>query len=119
MLPETNDAAYLADILNAIRLILEYTKGKTEAEYRAESMLRDAVERRLEIVGEAARRLSENFCIAHPEIPWRKIKGSRNIIAHDYDGVDHAIVWRIVQEHLPILKSQLEQLLPPEPKNTE
>jgi uncharacterized protein with HEPN domain len=73
------------------------------------------VERNIEIIGEAARRLSDDFRNQHPEIPWRVIMATRHILAHDYDAVDNDIVWRILTDHLPPLIKQLHALLPPPP----
>jgi uncharacterized protein with HEPN domain len=78
-------------------------------------LLRHAVERNIEIIGEAARRLTDDFRNQHPDIAWRAIMATQNILAHEYDGVDNDIVWRIITDHLPVLIRQLRILLPPPP----
>jgi uncharacterized protein with HEPN domain len=115
MQPEQRDIALLWDILGAARRATEFVQGKTFPDYEANPLLQYAVERALEIVGEAASRLSEDFRKGHPEIPWHKIKGQRNILIHEYGEIDHALVWSVVSEHLPILVGQIEALLPRQP----
>ncbi len=78
-------------------------------------MLRDAVERRVEIMGEAARGVSKSLQEAHPEIPWRKIMGTRHILAHEYGEVDQNIMWRIATQHIPEALDHLRKLVPPPP----
>jgi len=73
----------------------------------------------LEIIGEAARRLSDEFRAAHPGIPWRKVIGLRNVLAHRYDEVDDVEVWRLAREEIPPLVQQLEAVLPPAPPDPE
>jgi uncharacterized protein with HEPN domain len=70
------------------------------------------MERELEIIGEAARRISESFRQAHPEIPWREIIGQRNILAHDYGDVDAELIWKAVTQDLPQLIGYLDSLVP-------
>ena len=107
--------ASLADMLSAAETALEHVAGKSRDDYENQRLLRDAVERRIEIIGEAARRMTDEFRAAHPEIPWRVIMATRHILAHDYDEVDNDIVWRILTDHLPVLIRQLRALLPPPP----
>lgn len=101
MAGEKGDAAYLQDMLVAGEAVVRYVKGRTREEFVASDLLRDAVERRVEIFGEAARWVSGAAKTAHPEIPWRKIMGTRHILAHDYGEVDENILWRIATEHIP------------------
>ncbi len=74
-----------------------------------------AVERKLEILGEAARRLSSGFRDEHPEIPWKEMVGLRNVISHQYDKVSYAVIYRITRERIPELITLLEPLIPPLP----
>ena len=78
-------------------------------------MLRGAVERHIEIIGEAANRVSRGFRAAHPEIPWRQIIAQRNVLTHEYGDIDDALIWRVVTTRIPELMSQLERLMPPLP----
>jgi uncharacterized protein with HEPN domain len=115
MRPDRGDPAYLQDMLDAGEAIVRYVAGKSREDYDSNEMLRDAVERRIEIFGEAARRLSSPLMAAHPEIPWRKIMGTRHILAHDYDTVDPDMVWRIATQHIPEALVQIRPLIPPPP----
>lgn len=83
--------------------------------YLADENLRLAVERRIEIIGEAARRISEGFKLAHPEVPWRQIIGQRNVLIHDYDEIEHERIWNLAARDIPVLIAHLEPLLPPLP----
>ena len=78
-----SDAAYIQDMLDAGETILRHMLGKSRLDYDAQEILRDAIERKVEIFGEAARRVSQTTQDAHPEIPWRKITATRHILAHD------------------------------------
>lgn len=69
-----DDRVYLWDMLNASRAVVEFTRGRTLTEYESDLLLRSAVERQIEIIGEAARRVSSEFQATHPEIPWRPIQ---------------------------------------------
>ena len=84
MQPEDRDAAYLWDMLDAARIIEEFTTDVRFDQYVGDRKLQLAVERALEIIGEAARRVSENFKSDHPEIPWHGIIAQRNVLAHEY-----------------------------------
>ena len=115
LLPEGRDAAYLWDMLDAARRIQRYTVGLTLDEYLKSDMVQSAVERCFEVLGEAARRVSDPFKQAHPEIPWQKIVAQRNVFAHEYDEIIPALVWKTVRTHVPGLIAQLEPLIPPAP----
>ena len=78
------DPAWVLDMLQAASKALEYAHGLTEDQYRASSRDQDAIIRQLTIVGEAAKRVSPEFRAEHPEIPWRKIAGFRDVLVHDY-----------------------------------
>jgi len=106
-----DDAVYLHHILSAIERIETYSKGVSFQEFQQRYLLQDGVVRQLEIVGEAARNLSADFCINYPEVPWSQIIGLRNRIAHAYFDIDLGIVWEIVQEDLAPLKEQVKLIL--------
>ena len=112
---EKNDAAYLQDMVNAGEAVERYVTGKSRTDYDRDEILQDALMRRIEIFGEAARRLSSALLANHPEIPWRKIMGTRHVLAHDYDEIDLDIVWRIATEHIPESLAHLRKLVPPPP----
>jgi uncharacterized protein with HEPN domain len=95
------------DIWEAIEKIQRYVAGLDHDPFIKDDKTIDSVVRNLEIIGEAANRLPENFRAQHPEIEWRKIIGLRNRIVHDYFNIDVEIVWEIIQKDLPNLKSKL------------
>jgi len=114
-----DDAAYLLDMLEAARAVGRFIASKNQSDYQADELLRSAVERKVEVIGEAARRLSRAFTDGNPTVPWRQIMGTRHVLAHDYDTVDHFIVWRIATVYVPQLITQIEPLLPPPPADPD
>ena len=110
MRPEGRDRACLWDMLAAAREAQEHVQGLTFEQYIIDLKARRAIERTLEIIGEAASKVSEAFYIAHPEIDWRRIKGLRNIISHEYDKVRHDLLWAVVKTDLPVLIARLETI---------
>lgn len=112
MRPEERDLAYLWDMLQAARDIVSFVDGKTFKKFEKDKLTRFAVERQLLVIGEAANHLSESFQKAHPTIPWKKIIGLRNILAHDYGEILTERVWFTALNHIPELISQIEPLIP-------
>jgi len=106
-MPKRDVALLLEDVLAAIGKIERYTAGLGREGFLADEKTIDAVVRNLEIIGEAARQVPDDFAAAHPEVPWARIAGLRNRIVHDYFGLDLEIIWQILQVDLPQLKSQL------------
>lgn len=102
----------LADILAAAAAIDQFVQGKSRADYDDDLMLRSAVERQLEILGEAVRRLEVLDPMLVKQISeHRRIIAFRNIIAHGYDGLDNDIVWQAVLEKVPVLADETRRLL--------
>jgi uncharacterized protein with HEPN domain len=116
-MPLDRDIASLFDMWEAAGAIAEFCRGKTYAEYLASRLLRSAVERQIEIIGEAARRVSAEFKKNHPEIPWQPVMVQRHIIAHNYDVDRDEKNWRVVTIHAPNLMALLQPLLPPPPSD--
>lgn len=112
---EKRDVSYLWDMLDAGRHAVGFVQGKTFEDYRSDRMLRMAVERCVEIVGEAARRVTREFRDQHPEIPWQPITAQRHVLAHDYDDIQDELIWRVATVHLPKLVEQLRPLVPEPP----
>jgi uncharacterized protein with HEPN domain len=86
MPPDQDDNASLWDMLTAAKAVVGFVQGRTLDEYVTDLMLRSAVERQIEIIGEAARRISKELQDAHPEIPWRPIQAQRHVLAHESGG---------------------------------
>jgi len=113
MEPEERDLAYLWDMREAAHDVIEFIKGATFDRFSKNKLLRYAVERRIEVIGEAARHISEPFKMKHPEIPWRRIIGQRNILAHEYGEILLERVWRTAKESIPELAELLDKMIPP------
>jgi uncharacterized protein with HEPN domain len=104
---------YLQHILEAIGNIQDYTAGMNMAEFLADRKSCDAVIRNLEVIGEACNNITKNhpdFAAQHAEVPWGFAYEMRNALAHGYFTVDLAIVWRTIQDDLPVLKSKVTAL---------
>lgn len=111
MRPEDADRSYLLDMHKHAKGAIEALRGKTLAAYSADENLRLATERRIEIIGEAARRVSDSLKQSHPEIPWRQIISQRHVLAHEYGEIEDELIWGVGAKHLPQLIKQLEVLL--------
>lgn len=104
------DKVYLLDILEAAKLAAGYVSRKSLEQFLEDTQCQDAVIRRLEVIGEAARRISSETKAALPHLPWDAMTGMRNIMIHEYDDVDLGIVWETVQKDLPRLVVELQKL---------
>ncbi|MCA9930464.1 MAG: DUF86 domain-containing protein [Anaerolineales bacterium] len=108
---QLRDQSYLLDILQAAKLIQEFTAGVGKDAFDSDLKTQSAVIRQLEIIGEATKRLSGEIRNQHDDIPWRQMAGMRNILIHAYDHVDIAQVWTVVQHSIPDLIIKIENLL--------
>ncbi|MGI6207010.1 MAG: DUF86 domain-containing protein [Anaerolineae bacterium] len=108
------ETAYLLDILQSALLVQEFVQGLDERGFRADQLRQDAVIRRIEVIGEATRRISPEFRAAHPGIPWPEMAGMRSRLIHEYDRVDLVEVWKVVQEDIPRLIAMITPLVPPD-----
>lgn len=106
-----SDLELLRHIQDEVAFILQHTAGKKKEEVMEDAVLCRAVVRSLEIMGEASRKIDNNFKEQHPEIEWRKMAGTRDRLIHDYFGVDYDIVWDIIETKLPVLQQNLSNLL--------
>ena len=100
---------FIDHILSAISDIEGYVTGKDEKSFGKDKMLQDAVIRKVEIIGEAARNLSEEFKSKKADVEWRDIMDMRNKLIHEYFGVDLETVWLVVKKDLPSLKEKLQK----------
>ena len=114
MQPNETDAGYLWDMIEAARAIQRFVASLRPEQYLGDEITQAAVERKIEILGEAARKVSEPFRQAHPEIPWARIAAQRHVLAHDYGRIEHHRIWEVATVHLPALLAQLQRLLPPD-----
>jgi uncharacterized protein with HEPN domain len=105
-----DDRVYLLHILERIRRIEEDTVGGRES-FLSSHTLQDAVLRNLQTMAESTQRLSEALQASHPEIEWRRIAAFRNVLVHDYLGIDIERVWEIIQRDVPELKRTVTEIL--------
>ena len=104
------DQLYLRHILNAIEKIKKYSSVGYD-DFMEHSHWQDAVIRQLEIVGEATKRISMDLRDHHSEVPWRRIAGLRDVLIHDYMGVDLEAVWQITQKEIPELEKYVQTII--------
>ena len=112
----SRDRQYLLDILLNAEDALTFIQGASFDDLRTNTMLRKAVLHSLAILGEAAGRIGEASEAEVPDLPWRRMKNLRNVIVHDYEGVNLPIIWKIVTVELPIVVAVLNPLFPERPK---
>jgi len=101
---------YIQDILESIEAIEEYVQFTTEEQFYRNRQVQDAVLRRLEIIGEAVKKLDEDFKNRYPEIPWKKIAGLRDVLIHEYFGVSLKRIWRVIKIDLVDLKFKISRI---------
>lgn len=110
----SRDDTYLVDILESAKLAIDYVAGKSWDQFYEDVQCQDAVLRRIEIIGEAARHISPQTQKKYPQIPWRDLTVLRNLVIHQYDAVDINQVWDTTQKKLPSLVEELSRIVPPE-----
>jgi uncharacterized protein with HEPN domain len=106
-----NAAVYLSHILECIDLVETYIAGMGPGEFEEQQQVQDAVLRRIEIIGEAVKNLSEDLRRDNPQVPWRQIAGTRDKVIHDYLGVDVELIWNVARTLLPELRTQVRIIL--------
>jgi uncharacterized protein with HEPN domain len=113
---DDRDAAHLWDMVEACREVQRFLAGKGYQDLLTDRMMRLSVERDLEIIGEAANRVSSELQAQHPEIPWARIVAQRNVISHEYGDIKLEWIWGVATERVPELIALLEPLIPPAPE---
>ena len=102
---------YIDDILDSIEAIKNYTAGLTKEDFFNSTEKQDAVYRRLEVIGEAANRLPDEFRNQYPQVPWQNIVGMRNVLIHEYNSIDLDRVWATIQKDIDKLEEYLKSIL--------
>jgi uncharacterized protein with HEPN domain len=105
-----DDRERLLDIIEAIENVQKYASRGGDA-FRSEELIQTWILHHIQILGEAAARISDEFQERHPDIPWFKIIGMRNILVHDYFGIDVEAVWSVDENDIPVLYDQIKRLL--------
>lgn len=111
MREQLRDRERLEHILAAIERIVRYTSNKSFDDLVSDDMMYYAVVKNIEIIGEAANMITDAFQILHPETPWKKVKGMRNYIVHEYFQVDDIVVWEVATKDLIVLKNQITKYI--------
>ena len=110
MLPD-RDRVFVGQMIEAAQAALDFTEGRTKDALLSDRFVAFAVVRAIQLVGQAARNVSEGVQATSPDIPWRQMIGMRNVVVHDYADVDLALVWKTVRDDLPSLVRRLRALL--------
>ena len=103
--------ASLEDILDAIAGIEAAVEGKSFETFSSDWLLRHGVQRGIEIISEASRRLPDDLIAGYPNIPWREIRGVGNVLRHEYHSISDRVIWNVVREHLTPLRACVETML--------
>jgi uncharacterized protein with HEPN domain len=98
---------FIGHILECIELVEKYLKGKTKNNFLKSKQLQDSVIRRIEIIGEAVKNIPGSVKNDYPKIPWKEIAGMRDMLVHEYFGVDLELTWAVVKENIPELKKNI------------
>ena len=101
---------YIEDILDSITKIEQYTKSVNEQEFLTNTQLQDAVLRRLEIMGEAVKNIPQSFRDKYPHIPWKKIAGLRDVLIHEYFGVNMRRAWKVAKQDIFVLSDEIQKV---------
>ena len=106
-----HESLYLTDILEAEDHIAEFIKGTDFKAFQQSEMLRSAVVQKLDVIGEAAARISTELKTRHPQVPWPQIVAFRDMLIHAYFGIDWEVVWRAAMNRFPVLREQAARIL--------
>lgn len=115
----SHDPPLLLDMLLAARRVIAFAAKTSSTEFLTDEFAQSAIHYQIQVIGEAAYKVSKVFRDQHPEIAWEPICGLRHRLVHDYGGIEPAVIWKIVEQHVPELIRLLEPLAPPlEPGGT-
>lgn len=109
-MPKDN-ITYLEHILERSMKIIQFTQGMSESDFLNDEKTQSAVIRELEVIGEASKKISDNYKNNHNEIPWKLMAGMRDVLIHDYEGVDVFTIWDTIQNDVPVLIDQIQKIL--------
>jgi uncharacterized protein with HEPN domain len=106
------DKSSLIDILNACQSIGRFIENKTKLDFYDDEMMQEAVMRKIEIIGEASNRVSDEIKNRFTDLPWHKMRAMRNILIHMYDELDLEMIWDTAANNIPMLKNRLTEIIP-------
>lgn len=110
-MPERDWKLFIDDIKTSINKIINYSKNLSYDKFLDDEKTIDAVVRNLEIIGEAAKKIPDNIKDKYQEIEWKKISGLRDIVIHNYFGINEGIIWDVVTNKIPELNNQIDQII--------
>lgn len=113
-----DDNAHLLDIVQAARLILQFSGETDSADFRTNLLVQSAILHQFLVLGEATKRVSDDFKARHPDLPWRQMARMRDRLIHGYHIVNLSLVWETASRDIPALLARLEPLLPKHPGET-
>jgi len=102
---------FLRHIEHECEFVLRVSKGKTLEEIIDDELLNKGIVRSIEIIGEAVKKIDDDFKLLHPHIEWKKIARTRNILIHHYFGIDYNIVWDIIRDKIPELQHSIKEII--------